>query len=656
MTQESGAASSDDRVRAAAIWPSPLSLLLMAGWFGLVAGLLELLLLVVRTQVLEKGFFLRSTHFVWMVPVSDLAIFGVWGLMLALASRLGWRLPPRWVLGSFLFLACASQLLLVRGVHSLTCAVLSAGVAYRAALWIEPRLTGFERLIRRGAVVLLVILGVLAVLAIARDRSLRRSSSDSRAVHAGQGPNVLLIVLDTVRADHLSLYGYGRDTTPYLVRLSKEGVRFDRARSAAPWTLPSHSTLFTGRWPHEHLAERLGRLDATYPTLAEFLAARGYATAGFVANQFFCGHESGLSRGFQTYRDYPINPGQIVRASSLGWLLARTASRIREELLWMLTAEGPAGISLDFPRKTAATVNGELLDWLDETGERPFFAFLNYFDAHDPYLPPGRPAAPFGASPKSRGEFRMLRDWQKLNKTSLGPSSLALARDGYDDCIASLDRELGALMDELGRRNILERTVVILTADHGEQFGEHGAFGHGMSLYESEVHVPLIVIFPGRVPRGRVVREAVSLRDVPATVVDLTGLEHESPFPGRPLSRAWDGSSAEDPRASNAPLSELDTPIESPPELVGAGPPPGPSHAILVGSRTYIRHEAAPEELYDLDADPGESRDLSRSASTEPILAQCRRTLARILAATGTPSQLTRLGQLPHRAPVHPDP
>ncbi len=634
----------------------PLSILLMASWFGLAAGLLELVLLVVRVRLFEKGFFLRSMHFVWMVPVSDLAIFGSWGLLLALASWLGWRLPNRWVLGSFLFLACVSQFLLVRGLHSLTCALLSAGLAYRGALWIEPRLTGFEGLIRRGFGALLVILGLLVILAIARERYVRRPPPDLPPAVAGQSPNVLLIVLDTVRADRLSLYGYGRDTTPQLTRLASQGVRFDRARSAAPWTLPSHSSLFTGRWPHELMVERLGWLDTTHPTLAEFLGTRGYATAGFVANQFFCGHESGLSRGFQTYRDYPINLSEIVRASSLGWYLARTGSRIRDEILWRLTTEGPGSISLDFPRKTAAMINREFLDWLGHTDRKPFFAFLNYFDAHDPYLPPQRSAHPMGLVPKSRREFQMLRDWQKLNKKSLDLSSLSLARDGYDDCIASLDRELGTLMDELQRRNILDQTVVILTADHGEQFGEHGDFGHGMSLYEPEVHVPLLVRFPGSVPRGRVVHEGVSLRDIPATVVDLIGGRDESPFPGRSLTQTWDGSPPAEPRAVNTPLSELDAPIEKPSELPGAPPSPGPSQAILAGSTVYIRHETAPEELYDLDLDPSESRNLSGSASAASILAQCRQILSRLFERTETPDQSLHVRNLPHHSPVDDDP
>ena len=175
-------------IRKTTAWGGPLSILLMAGWFGLAAGLLELVGLVVRVRAFEKGFFLRSTHFVWMVPVSDLAIYGSWGLLLVLASWLGWRLPTRWVLGSFLFLACASQLLLVRGLYSFTCGLLSAGIAYRAALWIEPRQAGLWRLIRRGTPPLLAILTMLVILAIAR-RLVRSPPTAPRvARRGGSGP------------------------------------------------------------------------------------------------------------------------------------------------------------------------------------------------------------------------------------------------------------------------------------------------------------------------------------------------------------------------------------------------------------------------------------------------------------------------------------
>ena len=251
----------------------------------------------------------------------------------------------------------------------------------------------------------------------------------------------------------------------------------------------------------------------------------------------------------------------------------------------------------------------------------------------------------------------MLRDWQKLNKKSLGPASLSLARDSYDDCLASLDRDLATLIDELERRNLLDQTLVILTADHGEQFGEHGEFGHGLSLLRAGGPRPAAGPLPGRVPRGRVVHEAVSLRDIPATVVDLIGGQKESPFPGRSLRRTWNGS----PRrgAASEQRSTLRAGFshrEARPSRRAPLRLPGPSQAILAGSTVYIRHEAAPEELYDLDVDPTESRNLSGSASAEAVLAHCRRILSRLLEGTRTPDQ-SHPGKYPqYRQPVRDDP
>ena len=153
-----------------------------------------------------------------------------------------------------------------------------------------------------------------------------------------------------------------------------------------------------------------------------------------------------------------------------------------------------------------------------------------------PYLPPAGSPWPLDAAPTTRAELGMLRDWYKIDKESLSPQAIAGRADAYDNCIASLDRELGKLFDELKRRAVLDQTMVILTADHGEQFGEHGQFGHGQSLHAPEVHVPLVIVSPAGVPRGRTVREGVSLRDIPATIVDLLGSDNESPFPGTTLA------------------------------------------------------------------------------------------------------------------------
>jgi arylsulfatase A-like enzyme len=474
---------------------------------------------------------------------------------------------------------------------------------------------------------------VLIGVGFGRELIARKVAMAGRAHADAQALNVVMIVLDTVRADHLSLYGYERETTPNLARLARRGVRFDQARSAAPWTLPSHASMFTGRWPHELEVERHGHFNSKYPTLAEFFRDRGYATSGTVANQFFCGRESGLARGFDDYKDFPVTPGEVLRSSTVGWLLARVVDRVRAESVALITSDVMSGVSLDFHRKDAAQVNREFLDWQSQNRERPFFAFLNYFDAHDPYIAPQGFDKHFGKSPASRAEVAVLKDWQKRGQKQPCAPALSLASDAYDDCIAALDQELGKLFDEFGRRGILERTVVIVTADHGEQFGEHGGLRHGVSLYGSEVHVPLLILSPTRVPVGQTVREPVSLRDLPATIVDLIGWGGRSPFPGTSLTTTWDTEGVETHNPPGPLLSELGTPIE----------PTGKKPRMNIGSESltsiidegllYIHHEDGIEELYDIHADPSETHDLSGSETSGPILARFRQTLSRMVTA-----------------------
>ena len=282
----------------------------------------------------------------------------------------------------------------------------------------------------------------------------------------------------------------------------RKEFKFECAWASAPWTLPSHASLFTGRWPHELAVEQLGCLDTKRPTLAEFLGKRGYNTAGFIANQFFCGHESGLSRGFDTYLDFPVNAIEVLRSSTLGWFLVQGTFRIRDELRWFLAPDRAPGLCLDFSRKDASEINREFLGWLSKNDQGAFFAFLNYFDTHDPYLTPPGTAHRFGPALKTRGRVHHAPRLAKGGRGSPDPESVSLARDAYDDCIASLDHALGELIGELRRRGKLDDTLLIITADHGEEFGEHGKFRHGVSLYEPEIHVPLLVRYPARASRS----------------------------------------------------------------------------------------------------------------------------------------------------------
>jgi arylsulfatase A-like enzyme len=372
--------------------------------------------------------------------------------------------------------------------------------------------------------------------------------------------------------------------------------------------------MFTGRWAHE-LSTRPDRpLDATYPTLAEFLRDHGYDTAGFVANTYFCSVWYGLSRGFIHYEDVAIIPIEILRSSTLGRYLAKKlspASRNRRDAY--------------FDRKDAVTINRDVLDWLSRRRtDRPFFAFLNYYDAHDPYLTPAGATRHFGLQPTAPAELATLRDWLRVDGAKLSSRMKELVRDCYDDCIAYVDLQLGRLFGELESRGLLEYTLVVVTADHGEEFGEYGRFGHGQSLHRQVINVPLLIIAPDRVARGQVVSTPVSLRDLPATVVDLLGLARESPFPGHSLAKHWSGSAP-------AP-DETDEPIlsETADELSRITIGSKTARSLVENGKLYIRNKDGREELYDIIADPAESRDLSSTPDAQARLIRFREKLAQI--------------------------
>jgi arylsulfatase A-like enzyme len=421
---------------------------------------------------------------------------------------------------------------------------------------------------------------------------------------------VLLIVWDTVRARNLSMHGYGRRTTPHLERLAARGVRFEHAFATAPWTLPSHASLFTGRWAHELTAGWRSPLDGSRPTLAGYLRSLGYDTAGFVANLDYCGRETGLARGFTHYEDYPLNAWEVfTRYVGLGRRIDRFTLAFALDKLTggRRGASSPLVPLAKEHAKCGSEVDRAFLDWLSwqQKRGRPFFAFLNYVDAHSPYEAPDPEAPAFGLRPTSWRDRSVLTRWNSIDKRTLTSRDVQLAIDLYDDSIAYLDARLGSLLDELRRRGVLDDTLVIVTSDHGEHLGDHLLFFHGGSLYRQLLEVPLVIVPPGGEPAGRVVDEPVSLRDVPATVVDLLGLEANSPFPGRSLARF--GSQVEG--AGSSESGPLLAETGRPPILANQGREPaakGPMRSVVAGGMHYIQSADGREELFSLRADPEE--------------------------------------------------
>jgi arylsulfatase A-like enzyme len=398
---------------------------------------------------------------------------------------------------------------------------------------------------------------------------------------------------------------------------------YNLAVAPAPWTYPSHSTFFTGQWPFQLNSQWKFPLDTPDPTLAEFLAGRGYQTAGFAANTTYCSYETGLDRGFAHYEDFPLSSRSLLGRTVPGkWILMNILFRGRfHHMKWIgLQSRGAHWTSEAF------------LGWLrHRRPDRPFFAFLNYFDAHGPYVPPPGYEGRFGIRPKPPRDYEFLFSIMGMESRSIGKQDILLARDCYDDCIAFLDEQLGRLLDQLQRGGLLDNTVVIITSDHGEAFGDHGHFGHGPGVYLEEVGVPLVILAPGA-PAGRVVESPVSLRDLPATVVDLLGLSAGSPFPGRSLAAYWHSAPGKVPQGITTPaLSEEINATEFQPER-GSGRGQIRFRMSLVASgHHYLRDGMGTEALYDLRRDPFELVNLVGSSYGNQAVGVLRRMLLEAL-------------------------
>ena len=413
-------------------------------------------------------------------------------------------------------------------------------------------------------------------------------------------PDVILIVLDTTRADHLSTYGYARETSRHLSAFAADGLLFTQARSPAAWTLPGHASLFTGTYPTRHGAHfagarlggesRDGRPLVAFPlppsavTMAELLRDRGYRTAGFVANFSYLYRDFGVAQGFGRYEDAP---GLLFRLRPLA---LRLAQQVRPTFCVQ-------------PFRTARDINASALAWLDRVpAARPVFLFVNYMEAHQPRLAPTpydrwSRALP-GAGRLARGSLHY-----EHAVTHLPEAERQFIEANYDGEVAAMDEALGELLDALRARGRYQNALVVVTADHGEFLGEHEQMGHiGQMLYEPVLHVPLVVKFPGTDgPRGRS-ETAVQLVDVLPTVLAATGAAVPPGLQGEALPHVTHPSFAEE---------DID------PFLVARyGARYDRSIRVLYdGTYKLIRTSRGEGMLFDLARDPAELHDL---AAAEP--------------------------------------
>ncbi len=634
----------DPGARATARGLGPLSVFPLAIWCGLAVGTLEVVIVVIRKQFVDLNrLYWMPRQFLWLTPIADVAIFAGLGVVLGVVAVMG--RPGRWLASRLLFAMALLPLFWVAfpRIYGPAGVLFVLGAGIRLTSVIEGRGPWFRRFVVWSTPIFVVSPMLFAAWTLGGDALAARREA-GRPVPTGSRPNVLFVVLDTVAAGHLGLYGYGRPTSPTLGSLAERGTRFGRAVAPSSWTLPSHASFFTGYWPHEVSAGWLTPLDRSRPTLAEFLGKRGYATAGFVANNWYCAADSGLGRGFTVYRDY-ILPD----LASFKWavLVDRPLEGLRvidhfirerfgldflrplaRDLWWRFNSGN---------RKEAAQVNSEFLSWLDQRAEpsRPFFAFLNYYDAHYPYELSAGGVHRYGLRPRDKRELELIQNWRTVDKRNLEPREVDFVRDSYDDCVASLDEQLGLLVDELDRRRMLETTWLVVLSDHGESFGEHpGDFGHGTTLYQTQLHVPLVIVPPKGTGARKVIDDTISLRDLPATIVDLLGWGSEARFPGRSLVGFWDSrvKTTGDPSPALAEVVPTD-PVEPDPAKVMAAREVWSS--LTRNGWVYLRREGrSADELYHLENDPGERLNLAADPGERARLEEMRGILDRL---TGGP-------------------
>jgi arylsulfatase A-like enzyme len=399
-------------------------------------------------------------------------------------------------------------------------------------------------------------------------------------------PNIVWIILDTTRADHLSVYGYGRKTTPYLESLAAEGTTFDNAVSASSWTLPSHVSMLTGRYPREHGAT-LNGYDGRYASVAAAFDQLGYVTGGFSGNMDWFATARGMTRGFQHFEDGFWSLSSKFAETGYGRIIGTS-------LAWATNNRLVLGY------KRARDVNRTALRWLDTLPKRPFLLVLNYYDANSG-----------GAVPETA--YRNLFSSWPLpppagSAAEFTPAEIDKSRSNeYDGALLYMDTCVHEIVEALGKRGLADNLVVVVAADHGELLGEHGMSGHRNSLYWDLIHVPLIFRGSSGIARGLRIAQPVSLVSLPATLLELAGQAEAAGFPAPSLAKFWKPGGKV--QAWPFPISELAQMAY--PGLENTVNYSGSLSAIATPRWLLIDHSAHGPSLYAWPGDPENLHDLA---------------------------------------------
>lgn len=484
----------------------------------------------------------------------------------------------------------------------LGCALVAAGMSAILArvLRVLVQRAPFDRLVRAStafALLLALGLGLAGSLALSSRITRTGTSGDIRAGKDQRG-NVLFIVVDTLRADHLAMYGYDSGGTPNLDRLAEDAIRFDQAFSNSSWTRPSFASILTGRLPSSHgVMAKSDALPDAITTLPEALKSSGYTTAGYMTN-FNVAPYFNFHQGFDEYAY--LEPEFVLGADDASAkLLLMQLIRQRLETMRAMQGEVLPGTAY----QDAATVNAALMGWIDRQPASPWFLFVGYMDPHDPYF-----AHPYDGSGYARAAHQHP-------DASEAPALSAL----YDGEISYWDAELGTLLSGLRERGLYDELTIIVTSDHGEEFNEHGGFWHGTTLYDEQVRVPLLVKLPQSRRGGTVVRHWVQSIDLMPTVLGLVQAPVPEGVQGGDLFTGTDVVYAEESHEGNV--------LESVRQLDGT------DEYKLITANPGNPRGLKPIEMYRVDLDPGERENLAPNSpeqvriSTKTLLEQ--RALAR---------------------------
>jgi arylsulfatase A-like enzyme len=601
---------------------SSATLFTVALWFGISTGLIEALglLLFQRINWAAWGHIVHvSGEILWISPLVDSLLFLLLALTVLALTFATSRLAPAPVLVLVLtFLAVYDWLSLTGRLYYVARLLLAVGIALAFARWCKQhpiRMLEFSR----KTTVWLVAAFLFVLVGMPAEKWLQEQNTISKLSPPNVGaPDVLFIVLDTLRADHLSAYGYHRTTSPNFDRLAREGVLFEAAVSTCSYSLPSHVSLLTGRYEFEHQVGNVPHLPwfgddsrsmGGFPTLGEILQKRGYRTAAFSANRTYFSHDL-EGRGFIHFEDYFDSPADMFVRTLYGREFSRAClnrsqhSLVTRFLHWLgwvslvdRDEEGSGSFGGAFGvRKRAEEVNRELFRWIDQNGRHPFLAFLNYFDVHHPY----------GAPPT-------------YSKPVWGRDGMI---DSYDDGVKYVDDFIGHLIEELKKRGRDKNTLLIITSDHGESLGEHHLLTHDRALYWELIHVPLLIRFPGQVPVGVRITTPVTNAALAATVLDLLGGAEPDSFSVPSLTPLWKSAA----RASTwpGPISELAQNRysghgdEATDKIIPTSAT-GSMKSLATSQWHLIVHAQRGLQLYDLKNDPHELQDVANTAENRSL-------------------------------------